>query len=139
MFAKIVSFFMTVVAFFASLFGFSIGKDDGAKKEMLTYNDRKTAVVLSIKENPSTGNQWEYTIANEKVIKVTNDRFINTAPEGVVGAGGIREITFSGIRKGSSKVTLIYHRPWEKDTAPLETITLLITVADDMTVNAEIL
>lgn len=130
MLTRIINVLMSIITLISSLFGAGAGKEEN----ILKYNFLRTTVTVSVKENPSTGYKWNYNIINETVAEVTADKYTNTAPADVVGAAGVREITFTGIRQGTTKVILSYEREWEN--SPIRVITLMLTVNADKTIEA---
>ena len=132
MFRKIRSFLLSVILFLCSLFGFRIGS--GGETEMITYDETKTIVTISLDENPSTGYGWEYAAAPEGVVLLTGDQYRSDAPAGVAGAGGIRSFSFTGLREGTAALTFTYLRSWEGD--PIRTVVIEVRVAADNALEA---
>lgn len=122
---------MSAVMFIASLLGLNIGKED---KNMIDYNFNKTAVSVSISENPSTGYRWTYKIADEKKVCLSGDKYSYNAPADIVGAAGVRTFTFKGVSQGKTNVVLTYGRDWE--IAPARVIVISITVGEDLKLEA---
>ena len=133
MIRRIWSFIMSAVIFVCALLGIKIG-GKGSDTEMITYNRSKTIVTVSLDENPSTGYGWTYTVSPEGIVQLTDDEYHSDAPAGVVGAGGIRSLSFSGINEGTVTLTLTYLRPWEGK--PIRTVVIDIHVASDRQVEA---
>lgn len=134
MLTRIINLFLSLFMFITSLFG----GGGGNKNEMIKYNLSKTEVTFSVSENPSTGYQWTYNIVNENVAKVINDKYINTAPDDVVGAAGTRSLTFRGVESGTTRIVLKYERPWENNTEPARIIILYLTVDENLTLSLEV-
>lgn len=72
-------------------------------------------VVISLDENPSTGYSWQFFItpAKQKTITDIAENYINPDTS-LIGAGGIKEYSFTAAQKGTLTVTGYYFRPWEK-------------------------
>ena len=54
---------------------------------------------------------------------MSEEKYVQTpSPRGMVGVGGVKEITFDCIAGGSDVLTLIYGRPWllQKALEPLK-------------------
>lgn len=135
MFKRIWSFIMSAVIFICSLLGIRIG-GTGNGEEMITYNKTHTVVTISLDENPSTGYGWEYKPSADGVVQLTADDYRSDAPVGVVGAGGIRSLSFAGIAEGTVRLTFDYLRPWEG--APIRTVVIEVRVAADLHVEASL-
>jgi inhibitor of cysteine peptidase len=46
----------------------------------------------------------------------------------LVGSGGSLTLTFRVLKTGPAALTLVYHRPWETNVAPLQTFSITATV-----------
>ena len=133
MFSKFISWFMSVVIFLCSLLGIRIG---GRSDDMISYNKTNTLVTISLDENPSTGYGWQYAVSNDGILILTDDSYHSDAPAGIVGAGGIRSFSFSGLKEGSTLITFTYLRPWEG--TPIRTVVIEFRVGSDRTVAAKL-
>ena len=135
MWTKIVSWCMSIVLFICSLLGISLGKPS---TDTIAYNKKNTVVTVSLEENPTTGYAWQYAIADEAVVQNCGDTYASDAPAGVVGAGGVRALSFLGLKEGTTTVTFTYLRAWETNP-PIRTVVVEITVAANRTVSAQVL
>jgi len=98
-------------------------KDNGGKVQMLVGEN----LVISLKDNPSTGYRWETVRHDETILPLlTRDYKQREAEPGMVGVGGILTLGFKAIAAGQTTLKLIYTRPrsGEDDIAD----TFLITV-----------
>ncbi len=84
--------------------------------------------VIQLPENPTTGYQWAISIADDAIVKTSDDQYKpdETATD-VVGSGGVRVLTFEALEKGTTSVTLSYERSWEEGSAE-QTIVYTVTV-----------
>jgi len=84
--------------------------------------------VLTLESNPTTGYRWQFADKpDEKIVRFISSEY--KAPETkLVGAGGNEVWTFKAAGKGKTTINLIYVRPWEKDTPPARTATVIIVV-----------
>lgn len=135
MFRRIISFIMSAVISLCALLGIRIG-GRGSDTEMITYNRSKTIVTVSLDENPSTGYGWQYAASEDGIVQLTDDEYHSDAPAGIVGAGGIRALSFAGMKEGTVTLTFTYLRPWEGD--PIRTVVIEVTVAADKQVDARL-
>ena len=53
--------------------------------------------------------------------------FASSSPN-LVGSGGTLTLTFRVLKSGPAALTLVYHRPWEKNVVPLHTFSITATV-----------
>lgn len=137
MFSKIISLIMSFFMVIGSFFGIGGHKEEA--QDIIRYSADKKQVTVVLTENPSTGYAWTYKIANDGIMSITDDKFIEPSYTGEiapVGAAGTREITFEADRTGTTKVVFTYERSWEK--VPAEVVTVTFTVAADKTITAEV-
>jgi predicted secreted protein len=78
--------------------------------------DGKT-LTAKLKGNATTGYAWTCQINDESIISKTTDQYATNENNGQVGVGGIHTFVFEGAKKGSTKITFTYKRPWEIDGA----------------------
>lgn len=69
------------------------------------------SLVLTLKENPSTGYRWRVDQGCDKVLETTHDEF--TPGEARPGAPGSHSWTFLARGSGSCDLTVESVRPWE--------------------------
>lgn len=85
------------------------------------------SVVISLDANPTTGYQWDLDGAPDPaVLKLVNSRY-RRDPLGAVGGGGIDVWTFEAMGAGTTRVKLVYHRPFGQKQVARE-FTLSVTV-----------
>ena len=80
-------------------------------------NSEKTStstVQVELPSNPTTGFSWACEIENPAVAEILSDTYKqDSAPERMVGVGGIQTFVFECKQGGSSGLTFTYRRPWE--------------------------
>ena len=85
-------------------------------------------ITITLESNPTTGYSWQLQHPlDEKIIRLEGSKYVGPRSDRV-GAGGEEKWTFLAIKKGSTKITLKYVRPWEKDEPPVKEKTFLIKV-----------
>lgn len=73
------------------------------------------AFTIKLEENITTGYKWYYTIADESIVKFKKDDYITKeSDKNLVGAGGIRALTFEALKAGSTTISLVYQRSFDK-------------------------
>ena len=87
-----------------------------------------TVINISLEGNPTTGYLWEVTSKNAPVLTLVKQEFKPGSK--LIGAGGTTTFQYRADKKGNTKVTVVYHRPWEKNKAPIKTFQLNIAVID---------
>lgn len=128
-FAKIIAFFMSILAFFGL-----VKPVEGPEKFEGDYNVTVTEqkIEFALDANSTTGYKWGYSIDGDAV-KKTGDRYAEYAHEaGMTGVGGVQYFDFTAVKPGKATVTFHYARNWEEGSAKI--LTFEITVADDLTV-----
>ncbi len=78
--------------------------------------DGKTLTAKLI-GNATTGYSWTCKVDDESIVSKTSDQYATNENNGQVGVGGIHTFVFEGAKKGSTKITFTYKRPWESDGA----------------------
>ncbi len=78
--------------------------------------DGKTLTAKLI-GNATTGYSWTCKVDDESIVSKTSDQYATNENNGQVGVGGIHTFVFEGAKKGSTKITFTYKRPWEIDGA----------------------
>lgn len=89
----------------------------------------KTGDVLKVTlpGNPTTGYSWEAEGLDETILKQAGEAEFK-AESDLIGAGGMVTLTFDAVAEGSTTLTLVYHRSWETDVPPEETISIQVEV-----------
>ena len=85
---------------------------------------------VTLESNPTTGYSWEVVEVDKAVLIQVGDAEFREAPkedEQMVGVGGTEIFRFEA-STGETSLSLVYHRPWEKDVEPLETFTVQVVV-----------
>jgi len=84
-------------------------------------------IFLTLEANPTTGYTWEVIAFDTTILKQIQD--IQFKPQSqLLGAPGEQSLRFRAQHSGKTLLTLKYHRPWEKDSAPLKTYSVEIIV-----------
>jgi inhibitor of cysteine peptidase len=87
-------------------------------------------LVVRLASNPSTGYTWETKDLDTQMLEQVGEAAFESpeTPPDLVGAGGTLVLTFKALEPGTTTLTLVYHRPWETDVAPLQTFSVTVTV-----------
>jgi inhibitor of cysteine peptidase len=88
---------------------------------------------LTIAGNPTTGYKWSVESMPEGVTEVGEAVYVQDpadSPGGrpLVGVGGRFIFTFVSNKATEGSIKLIYKRPWEKDTPPIQTADVKVRV-----------
>jgi inhibitor of cysteine peptidase len=105
-----------------------LGAEDNGRQVALMPGQM---LIIALESNPTTGYSWELAEGDAAVVQQVGEvEFSASAPEGeqLVGAGGTETFRFAAAEQGQTTLTLIYHRPWEKGVAPLETFSVDVVV-----------
>jgi len=91
-----------------------------------TYTDLKEVIslrvnqefVIALGSNPTTGYRWEASY-DETMVELMDKTYESGggAEPGVVGAGGKDYFRFKALKKGETKITMVYKRPWKDPTS----------------------
>ncbi len=83
---------------------------------------------VSLTGNPTTGYLWEVSgDLDAAILKPVGDPGFQKE-SGLIGAGGVQTNQFEAVGPGQTLLTMIYHRPWEKDTPPEKSFSVTVIV-----------
>lgn len=102
----------------------SIGAGDAGKT--ITLNEGDTLVV-TLDGNTTTGYNWLLQAMDPAILKQVGEPAY-TPESNQLGAPGKIALTFQAVKSGQAKLVLNYMRPFEKDTAPLNTFEVTLVV-----------
>jgi len=98
--------------------------DNGQKMTLFAGQE----LVIQLDGNPSTGYTWEAKDLDATMFQQVGDAVFSSSHPGLVGSGGSLTLTFRVLKTGPATLTLVYHRPWEKNVLPLNTFSITATV-----------
>jgi len=98
-------------------------KDNGASVQVR----REAKITIELSENPTTGYRWTISSIDEAFLVPEGDAF---APpdQKTPGAGGLRRFFFHAKSAGSTALTLINKRAWQRDDQAVGTFKLAIRI-----------
>jgi inhibitor of cysteine peptidase len=73
--------------------------------------------VITLEANPTTGYQWQADFDKSSLKLIKSDYKQSESKPGLVGVGGKEYFTFEGLKKGNTRITLVYKRAWEQGSA----------------------
>jgi len=71
--------------------------------------------IIELKENPSTGYSWHYTLEPQELISLYSDQYTANETENLVGAAGKHEYVFKAMSAGNAQIIFDNYRSWEPD------------------------
>ena len=88
-------------------------------------------VTLTLESNPTTGFKWAIASNSDaSVLQEAGNRF--EAPPATeppkLGAGGNEIWTFKALKEGTSTISMVYSRSWERSVPPAKTFVVTIHV-----------
>lgn len=103
-----------------------VSKVDSGKTVSLHVNQE---LIVDLESNQTTGFQWQVAaISDQAVLGEVSNLYTAPGAGAPVGAGGIERWTFKGLKKGTTRLSMEYSRPWEGGEKAAETFTLTIVV-----------
>jgi inhibitor of cysteine peptidase len=84
-------------------------------------------LTLKLKENPTTGYQWNLTTSPGLV--VTSDTYLPSAPQ-LTGSGGVRSWDIKAVQAGKQDINAVYMRSWEPVTGNETTFAMTVIVSN---------
>jgi len=101
-----------------------LGNDNNGQAIELCQNEE---IVISLSANITTGYTWAVSGIDTNYLKQASEIQYKSSSD-KMGSAGEQTFRFQTIAVGQTELKLIYHRPWEKDIAPLDTFYIKITV-----------
>ena len=98
-------------------------KDNGA----LVQVQRDAKIAVELNENPTTGYRWMISSIDEAFLVPAGDDFVPPDQKSP-GAGGLRSFFFHAKSAGSTALTLINKRAWQRDNQAVGTFKLAIRI-----------
>jgi inhibitor of cysteine peptidase len=98
-------------------------KDNGASIELQCG----ARITIELKENPTTGYRWTISSIDETFLAPDGDAFVPPNQKSP-GAGGLRRFFFRAKGAGSTALTLISKRAWQRDDQAVGAFNLIICI-----------
>ncbi len=85
--------------------------------------------AIALDSNITTGYSWSVDLGtlDQKVVVPLGSEYKEPA-KGKVGQGGTQILSFKAVAPGTTAITLLYIRPFEKDAQPADTRTFTVNV-----------
>jgi inhibitor of cysteine peptidase len=107
----------------------------GVTPKKLTEADTGSQVELRVGDsfevmlagNPTTGYQWEVSELDTSIVKQVGEAAYEPASS-ATGAGGHFTYQFQAVNAGQTPLRLVYRRPFETDTPPVQTFDIQVVV-----------
>ncbi len=99
-------------------------KDNGAHVQV----ERGAKITSELKENPTTGYRWTISSIDQALLAAEGDEFLPPGQKSP-GAGGQRRFFFRAKVEGSTALSLVNKRVWERDDKAVSTFNLTIHIA----------
>jgi len=98
-------------------------KDNGASPQV----QRGAKITIELKENPTTGYRWTIGSIDEVLLEPKDDEFL-PPDQATPGAGGQHRFFFRAKGAGSTALTLISKRAWQRDDQAIGTFKLRVRI-----------
>jgi len=99
-------------------------KDNGAQVQVA----RGAKITVELQENPTTGYRWTIVGIDDASLAAEGDEFLPPSQKSP-GAGGQRRFFFRAKAEGSTALSLVNKRAWERDDKAVSTFNLTIHIA----------
>jgi predicted secreted protein len=80
---------------------------------------------ITLDSNPTTGYRW-YADYDYGLMKLDDQRYERDASS-AIGGGGKETFTFTPLRSGETRISMVYRRPWENIAADVRSFQVLIS------------
>jgi inhibitor of cysteine peptidase len=98
-------------------------KASGANVEV----ERGAKITIELRENPTTGYRWTISSIDQALLAPKGDEFL-PRDQKVAGAGGQHRFFFRAERTGSTALSLINKRAWQRDDQAVGAFNLIICI-----------
>jgi inhibitor of cysteine peptidase len=85
-------------------------------------------LTVTLDGNPTTGYLWEVSGKLDATVLKSQGEPAFQVESGLEGAGGLQTNRFEAVGPGQVKLTMVYHRPWEKNAKPDKTFVVTVNV-----------
>jgi len=98
----------------------------------MDYNGRQIELTngqtfnVTLETNPSTGYSWQVVELNNNILHQIGETETepNITQKNMVGVPVMHTFQFQVINTGQTTLSIVYHRIWEKDVAPVNTFSI---------------
>lgn len=96
------------------------GIEGAAEDRMETIKARiNEPFNITLESNPTTGYRW-YADYDYDLVKLDDQRF-ESSTSNAIGSGGKEVFTFTPLRSGETRISMVHKRPWENIAADVRT------------------
>jgi predicted secreted protein len=89
-------------------------------------------IAISLPGRSASGYRWTASVSGDAdAVKVTVSLVGADVGAAGVGASAAEKVVVRAERPGAATVLLVQRRPWEKDSEPLRTMRITLTVAQE--------
>ena len=101
--------------------------DEGRIRLSLRIGD---TLQVTLHSNPSTGYAWEDQWSREGILKIRAEKQYEPlkTEKPRLGGGGVENFQYLATGRGTTALTFLYLRPWEKSVSPARMVTWDIIV-----------
>ncbi|MEE4311080.1 MAG: protease inhibitor I42 family protein [candidate division KSB1 bacterium] len=100
-------------------------KDNGSRIKV----SKAEVFELALEGHPTAGYWWHIVSMDSAIVQEVSEQ--KYEPESKrLGSPGKQVFKFIATDPGETQITLHYNRPWEKDTAPLDTYQIVVKVSN---------
>lgn len=100
--------------------------DDAPEQRAVRPGER---FAVTLEANPTTGYAWSLAADPDPAVVRSLGSSFERPSDAPPGAGGRDVWTFDAVGVGSATITLVYRRPWERETPPARTHVVTVRVA----------
>ncbi len=81
--------------------------------------------TITLNSNPTTGYKW-YADYDYDFLRLDNQSY-EKSPSNAIGSGGKDVLTFTPLKRGQTKISLVHRRPWENIAGDVRTFQVQIS------------
>ena len=93
-------------------------------------------LLLELRGNPSTGYRWQVSANDDSILLPVAAWFVPDSD--LVGAPGLEKFSFHVMAPGTASLRLVYSRPWETGTPPVQTFAVTVEAVNQAAPSAPV-
>jgi inhibitor of cysteine peptidase len=127
--SRLVAIFILGLFLFISLEGVArdrVATDADNGKTITIFLD--DILTLNLDGNPTTGFMWKIDSVDRDCLQIVEQSYQPSS--NLVGSGGVFSFSFHAGKAGSSPLSVVYTRPWERNIPPAKSFQITVLIED---------
>lgn len=104
----------------------TVSAGDNGKTIWVPLND---LLLITLESNPTTGYDWIFSVAPDSRILKLLKFYQEVINPNIVGSPSLEHWLYEAVGEGTTRIELVYKRPWEMTVPPEQTFSICINVS----------